>query len=100
LDQYGWYARNARNARSGPGRVGSLKPNDLGMFDMLGNAWEWCQDPLVPDRPGPVTTAQERVLRGGGYFSAAADLNSASRMGFHPQVPFGQGGFRVARTWR
>ena len=53
-----------------------------------------------PDRPETVTTAQQRVLRGGGFFSAAPDLRSARRIGFHPQVPFDQGGFRVARTWR
>jgi serine/threonine protein kinase/formylglycine-generating enzyme required for sulfatase activity len=101
------YARHDRNAYSRAGRVGSLKPNDLGMFDMLGNAWEWCHDTRVPysavedpDRPETVTTAQQRVLRGGGFFSAAPDLRSARRIGFHPQVPFDQGGFRIARTWR
>ena len=103
LDRYGWYARGRAV------RVGSLKPNDLGMFDMLGNAWEWCHDAVAPyppgpiedrEQPGPVTAARERVLRGGGFFSAASDLRSARRIGFPPQVPFGQGGFRVARTWR
>jgi formylglycine-generating enzyme required for sulfatase activity len=86
--------------------VGSLKPNDLGMFDMLGNAWEWCHDALVPypagpedpERTAPVLATQPRVLRGGGIFSAAPELRSAQRFGFHPQVPFSQGGFRVART--
>jgi formylglycine-generating enzyme required for sulfatase activity len=103
LDHYGWYAR------SRAARVGSLKPNDLGMFDMLGNAWEWCHDarasyPSGPaedrEQPGPVTAAQERVLRGGGFFSAAPDLRSAHRIGVHPQVPSSLAGFRVARTWR
>ena len=79
------------------------------MFDMLGNAWEWCHDarmsyPPGPvedlEQPGPVTAAQERVLRGGGFFSAAADLRSAHRFWFHPQAPFRWAGFRVARTWR
>ena len=103
------YARYDRNAHGRAGRVGSLKPNDLGMFDMLGNAWEWCHDALAPyppgpaedrEQPGPVTAAQQRVLRGGGFFSAAPDLRSAHRIGFHPQVSFSQAGFRVARTWR
>src|SRR5262249_12604334 len=106
LDHYGWYARNAPGRAA---RVGSLKPNDLGLFDMLGNAWEWCHDARAPyppgpgedrERPGAVTGAQGRVLRGGGFFSAAADLRSAHRFGFHPQAPFGLAGFRVARTWR
>jgi formylglycine-generating enzyme required for sulfatase activity len=106
LDHYGWYARNARGRAAG---VGSLKPNDLGLFDMLGNAWEWCHDaresyPAGPaedrEKPGAVTAAGERVLRGGGFFSAAADLRSAHRFGFHPQASFRLAGFRVARTWR
>src|SRR5262249_51517220 len=105
LDRYGWYARNARGHAA---RVGSLKPNDVGMFDMLGNAWEWGHDALAPypagpedaEQPGTVLTARPRVLRGGGIFSAASDLRSARRVGFHPQAPFGLAGFRVARTWR
>ena len=79
LDHYAWYDRNARGRA---GRVGSLKPNDLGMFDMLGNAWEWCHDARRAvsaepaedqDQPGTVTAAQERgapgrrlLLRGAG----------------------------------
>lgn len=106
LDHYGWYARNARGRVV---RLGSLKPNDLGMFDMFGNAWEWCHDaraayPPGPaedrEQPGPVFATQERVLRGGGFFSAASDLRSAHRIGVHPQVSSGLAGFRVARTWR
>src|SRR5262249_52900478 len=41
LPRYAWY-QNPQN-RSGP--VGSMKPNDLGLFDMHGNTWQWCQDP-------------------------------------------------------
>ena len=89
--------------------MGSLKPNDLGMFDMLGNAWEWCHDALAPypagpagdpEQPGAVLAAQQRVLRGGGFFSVAPELRAAHRNECHPQRPFGQTGFRVARTWR
>jgi len=103
------YARYDRNGYGRAGRVGSLKPNDLGMFDMLGNAWEWCHDSLVPypagpaedaEQPGPVRAAQPRVLRGGGFFSAARELRAANRIEWNPQMSFGQAGFRVARTWR
>jgi formylglycine-generating enzyme required for sulfatase activity len=102
------YARHAGNSRGRAGRVGSLMPNDLGLFDMLGNAWEWCHDALAPyprpaedrEQQGAVTAAGERVLRGGGFFSAAPDLRSAYRFGSPPQGSFSLAGFRVARTWR
>ena len=41
LRKYAWFAANSLG-KSHPG--GSLRPNDLGLFDMHGNAWEWCED--------------------------------------------------------
>jgi formylglycine-generating enzyme required for sulfatase activity len=104
LDRYAWHARNGYG-RAAP--VGSLRPNDLGLFDMLGNAWEWCHDEYAPypsgpfedrEQPGPVSVEKQRVLRGGSYFSAPRDLRSAHRAECPPQLPSGQAGLRVART--
>jgi len=52
LGLLGFYARYQAisQERAGPG--GSLLPNDLGLFDMLGNAYEWCQDPDGRYQPG------------------------------------------------
>ena len=106
LDRYAWHGRNS-HGRAAP--VGSLKPNDLGLFDTLGNAWEWCHDALADypagpaedrDQPGAVLAEKQRVLRGGGFLSAAAELRSAQRFVLHPQASYSQAGFRVARTWR
>ena len=46
LSEYGWYSNNAEH-RMHP--VGGKKPNDLGLFDVLGNAWEWVLDPYYKD---------------------------------------------------
>jgi formylglycine-generating enzyme required for sulfatase activity len=106
LDDYAWYVHNS-TGRARP--VGNKRPNDAGMFDMLGNAWEWCQDAVDP--PGPekersndredkesIRHAVRRVLRGGAYLSLASDVHSASWFGFQPHVPFILAGLRVART--
>ena len=45
LGRYAWYSQNSRN-RIWP--CGRLKPNDFGLFDMLGNVYEWCQDIYPP----------------------------------------------------
>jgi formylglycine-generating enzyme required for sulfatase activity len=42
LPRYGWYQKNGEN-RAWP--VGRLRPSELGLFDMLGNALEWVEDP-------------------------------------------------------
>jgi formylglycine-generating enzyme required for sulfatase activity len=49
LPKYGWYLSNAQE-HSWP--VGSLKPNDLGLFDMHGNVWNWCSDSFTRYQPG------------------------------------------------
>jgi len=88
---------------------GGLLPNDLGLFDILGNVWEWCQDPALiyrPDRAGIVvdeinlqeTTNRERMLRGGSFSSLPAELRSAHRSNSGPTNRGTDIGFRLART--
>jgi formylglycine-generating enzyme required for sulfatase activity len=108
LGDYAWYKENAsRRTRA----VGSKKPNDYGLFDMYGNAWEWCQDthvsypedqagPAIDDREeiAPISASESRVLRGGAVTSGAEDVRSAARYARQPQVRFPLAGLRVART--
>ena len=88
LSEYGWYS----NAGHQMHRVGVKKPNDLGLFDVLGNAWEWVLDPYKDYEPGlgdnpfsdtlkqeEFSDAVDRVLRGGAFDNPAAELRSASR---------------------
>jgi formylglycine-generating enzyme required for sulfatase activity len=98
--------------------VGSVKPNDWGLFDMLGNAQEWCHGRDVP-RPaqaakGPETTAArpdgdepeeeiadpvDRVIRGGSFLPGPAVLTATYRDEGRPSDRGGDVGFRPARTW-
>ena len=48
LEKYGWYLKNGKE-RSWP--VGSKKPNDLGLFDLHGNVYNWCQERFQGDYP-------------------------------------------------
>lgn len=108
VPEYGWHLQNA-NDRAWP--VGTLKPNDLGLFDIYGNAWEWCQDrygklPLAskhnPFVDSPKTVGQTGfVLRGGSLTNRAEVLRSAQRDFFDPLQDRNHNvGFRVARTIR
>ncbi len=59
LDSVGWYKNNSRQ-KTHP--VGQLKPNELGIYDMSGNVWEWCEDLYQPSSPN-------RVFRGGSWLN-------------------------------
>jgi formylglycine-generating enzyme required for sulfatase activity len=110
LGKYAWHFFNS-SERSHP--VGTLKPNDLGLHDMHGNAWEWTQDAYrvyVKDKAGNATDDVEdmsslsaidsRVLRGGSFFFQAVDARSANRLSYVPSNRLNNVGFRVARTVR
>ena len=58
LDIYAWHAKNSEN-RGKP--RGSLEPNDLGVFDMLGNVFEWCQDRAASYDVGDGGKARDKI---------------------------------------
>jgi formylglycine-generating enzyme required for sulfatase activity len=87
LENYAWYLANGER-RTSP--VGSLKPNELGLFDMHGNAYEWCHerftryatpknDEQVEDLVDieSVSDGVSRVLRGGSFVNYALVVRSA-----------------------
>jgi eukaryotic-like serine/threonine-protein kinase len=108
LPKYAWFLDNSDN-RAWP--VGMQKPNDFGLFDMLGNAYEWCDDPYtshappvasVSDDSGTITDVQDKVirtLRGGSFVNLASYVRSASRDGSTPSFRAVAFGFRAARTY-
>jgi formylglycine-generating enzyme required for sulfatase activity/predicted Ser/Thr protein kinase len=101
LGEYGWSDGNA-DCRTH--RVGQLKANPFGLYDMHGNVWQWCADwysdkyyavsPL--DDPYGVDSGFQRARRGGSWARPAWGCRSASRESDGPGVRDFAVGFRVA----
>ena len=83
--------------------VGSFKPNNLGLYDMSGNVWEWCSDLYgdyetnVGPNPQGVGKGSSRVVRGGSWFSYAQDSRVSVRDKDAPADRVSRIGFRVVR---
>jgi serine/threonine protein kinase/formylglycine-generating enzyme required for sulfatase activity/tetratricopeptide (TPR) repeat protein len=106
------YARSAANSKEHAWMCGSLLPNDLGLFDMLGNEFEWCQDSVNAFRPlnkgvhndvinrlESVNENDPRLLRGGAFLNPPALVRSAGRNRYAPSYRSTSDGFRLARTY-
>jgi len=102
LTNYAWYWANSANMTH---RVGQKTPNPLGLHDMQGNVWEWCQDWYGPypggsvtDPQGPASNSQGvKVIRGGAWDAGEADCRSGRRLtkGVSPFITDFILGFRV-----
>ncbi len=106
------YARYQANGKDHAWMCGSLFPNDLGLFDVLGNTFEWCQDNEGASKPlrkgiyndiirisASVVEKDPRILRGGTFIDRPASVRSANRYRLAPADRNGGDGFRPSRTY-
>jgi formylglycine-generating enzyme required for sulfatase activity len=99
LDDIAWYCKDP-SKQTHP--VGQKKANNFGLFDMLGNVWEWCNDwyennkssTLLIDPIGP-QTGFERVLRGGSWSDASTNVKAYYRYRENPYSKDNNRGFRI-----
>lgn len=101
LNEAGWYAANAGN---GVNPVGMKKTNELGIYDLSGNVWEWCSDWFgdYPDKklenPAGPSDGSSRVRRGGCWRDKAQDCRVSNRSGSPPSTRLDYVGFRVVKS--
>ncbi|MBV6429412.1 MAG: Serine/threonine-protein kinase pkn1 [Haliscomenobacter sp.] len=101
LKQVGWYDENSGKETH---EVGLLYPNELGLYDMSGNVWEWCEDQWHGNyqgapKDGSAWVDQKqgaaRVRRGGGWYYYAQNCRSAYRTYSGPEYRDDDYGFRL-----
>ena len=99
LSDVAWYADNSGSKTH---NVGAKAPNELGIYDMSGNVWEWCQDWKKSYSSSPQTnpkgpsSGSSRVYRGGSWILSARGCRVASRDCFTPDYGGIDLGLRLA----
>lgn len=102
IDEVAWHKGNSDNKKH---PVASLKPNELGIYDMSGNVGEWCEDEWdaysdgALSDPEPEAEGAFKIIRGGSYGSLMSTCRvSNRRVCGAPADRYGNVGFRLAMT--
>jgi len=104
LDKLAWYDKNSQSKTHA---VAEKQPNAWGLYDMLGNVWEWCQDVWQDNYIGAPTDGSAwesegtiRVSRGGSWAGDARYCRCACRYGWEPGGRARYAGFRLVLAAR
>ncbi len=95
LDAIAWYGENSGNETHS---VAEKQANSWGLYDMLGNVWEWCADVWESgraDKSNPSASAHH-MCRGGSWVIDAHDVRAAYRYAYEPSYSSNSLGFRCA----
>jgi len=85
LNEVGWYNENSHR-ESKP--VGLKSPNELGLYDLSGNLWEWCSDKWKDD-------SESRVIWGGSWFNDQRGCRPSYCYCFRSDTAYSDAGFRL-----
>ena len=98
IDDVAWYYGNTASSTHA---VGTRSPNELGLYDMSGNVWEWCSDwygvysSSSQTNPTGPSSGSDRVLRGGSWLNFAENCRVSNRGIFNPDYRYNNYGFRL-----
>ncbi len=91
IEEIAWFEENSEGRLH---EVKTKKENDFGLFDMIGNVWEWCFDLYDEDRYG-----NYRIFRGGSFVSEERACGATSRRKTFPDFRIDDLGFRIAKNF-